>query len=59
METDTSPVAVYIHVQLRQVSESETVAVGTCSSGDPLHVSLVDMARCTYRHTCAATGFDM
>jgi hypothetical protein len=39
MKTNATPVAVYFPVQLRQVTESETVGVGTCSYGDPLHVS--------------------
>lgn len=41
------PVAVYLHVQLRQAPWPETLVVGTGSTGDPLHVSCVDIAQCT------------
>jgi hypothetical protein len=41
------PVAVYIHVQLRQAPWPETLAVGTGSTGGPPHVSWGDMAQCT------------
>jgi hypothetical protein len=42
------PVAVYHHVQLRQAPRPETLAVGTGSTGDPLHVSWRDIAQCTH-----------
>lgn len=45
------PVAVYIHVQLRQALWPETMPVGTGSTRGPPHVSWGDMAQCTRLHS--------